>query len=123
MNVQKVVDELNHKFPGKFIIKNEQQGIVTEILCEVEPTDSHPSWSLAIAVVDKSAPHHHKQTTEIYHILKGKLTLHIDKKEIALEEGENYTIAPGKVHWAEGNETWIECRSQPGWTLEDHILN
>lgn len=31
-------------------------------------------------------------------------------------------VNPGEVHWAEGDETWLECYSEPGWTSGDHVL-
>jgi len=122
MNVKKVISELRKKYPGKKIIKNDENN-PTEILCEVDPSRDHPKYSLAVAVVDKSLPHSHKNSEEIYKIIKGKLTLFIGSEKHELKEGEKLIIKPGQIHWAEGNETWIECYSEPGWTFEDHILN
>lgn len=121
MNVQAVLDELGIKYPGKIIIKNDEEN-PTEILCEIEPTGSHPDYSLAVAVIDKSIPHTHKVSTEVYRVVKGKLKLNVNNEIIELSEGEEYAIKPGQIHWAEGDETWTECRSKPGWTSEDHIL-
>ena len=121
MNVQAVLNELSVKYPGKTIIKNDEES-PTEILCEIEPTSGHPDYSLAVSVIDKSIPHTHKNLTEIYKVVRGKLKLSVDNKIIKLSEGEEYTIKPGQTHWAEGNETWIECYSRPGWIPDDHIL-
>lgn len=121
MNVIKIVSQLNKKYPNKKIIKNDAIN-PTEILCEVEPGLDHPEYSLAIAVIDKSKPHYHKHLTEEYRVIKGKLTLHIEGKTVILKPGNRYKILPNQTHWAEGNETWIECHSIPGWTVEDHIL-
>ncbi len=123
MNVEEIFKELKHKYPGKAIIKNEnKQGEVTEILCEIEPASKHPHYSNAIAIIDKSEKHLHNKTTETYTVLKGCLKLYIDEKEISLNEGESYEIDPGHVHYAVGDATWVECRSQPGWVFEDHVL-
>lgn len=120
MNVSKVVSELNHKYPGKSIFKNNEEN-TTEILCEIDPASEHPDYSNAVAVIDKSIPHIHYKTTETYKIMKGTLTLQVGKETIDLKEGESYVIMPNNPHWAEGDETWIECYSEPGWTIEDHI--
>jgi len=121
MNTSKVIRELEQKYTGKKIVKNQEEN-PTEILCEVEPTKEHPDHSLAIAVIDKSIPHVHKKTTEVYRIIKGKLKLYVDEKVINLNEEDKYEIEAGRVHWAEGKETWLECYSKPGWTFEDYIL-
>jgi len=121
MNSKKVIEELEKKYPEKKIIKNDEDN-PTEILCEIEPSTNHPEYSLAIAVIDKSAPHTHKKSKETYKVIRGKLALYIDSEKHELSEGEELVINPDQTHWAEGNETWIECYSEPGWTFEDHIL-
>lgn len=121
MNTNKVLDELKKKYPGKKIIKNNKDN-PTEILCEVDPSIDHPNYSLVVAVIGKSLPHTHKKSKETYKIIKGKLSLFIDNVKYELKEGEKMTISPGQTHWAEGNETWIECDSEPGWTFDDHVL-
>lgn len=75
-----------------------------------------------MAIIDRSFPHVHKKSKETYKVTKGKLVLYVDDKKHELKEGEKLIIEPGKKHWAEGNEAWIECYSEPGWTLKDHIL-
>ena len=122
MNINKVIKQLSTEYPNKNIIKNSENN-PTEILCEVEPTSDHPEYSLAVAVLDKSVPHVHHKTKETYTVIKGKLVLHVDGIKHELSEGEEMNIETGQVHWAEGNETWVECYSEPGWTFEDHILD
>jgi len=121
MNVRKVTEELKRKYPGNGIIMNDKDN-PTEILCEVDPSSDHPDYSLAVAVIDKSQPHAHKRSKETYKVIRGNLVLCIDGKKYKLNEDEEMIIEPGKTHWAEGNETWVECYSEPGWTFEDHIL-
>ena len=121
MNQEKIIAELTAKYPEKHIIKNDEEE-PTEILCEVKATEDHPTFSMAVAVIEKSIPHFHKHSTEEYTVIKGELVLHIGNQSIPLHPGETFIIPPGKIHWAEGNETWVSCFSQPGWTLEDHIL-
>lgn len=121
MKVQEIIKELQTKYPGKNIIKNREDN-TTEILCEIEPAEKHPNYSKAISVLYKSLPHFHNKTTETYKVLKGNLVLHVGNEIIKLNEGNSYITKPGNVHWAEGDETWIECSSEPGWTSKDHIL-
>jgi len=120
MNAKKVVEELEKKYPDKKIIKNDDDN-PTEILCEVDPSTNHPEHGLAVAVIDKSQPHTHKKSKETYKVTKGKLALFVDGKKHELGEGEKLVIEPGQIHWAKGDETWIECYSEPGWTFKDHI--
>jgi mannose-6-phosphate isomerase-like protein (cupin superfamily) len=121
MNTTKIIKELKTKYPGKFILKNNEKN-PTEIICEIEPTQDHPDYSIAIAVIDKSILHFHKKTIEEYEVLKGTLTLFVGSKKIILNEGEKYTIPLNTIHHAEGHKTWIKTTSRPGWTKEDHIL-
>lgn len=121
MDVTKVIEKLKEKYPNKTIIKNDELH-PTEILCEINPPSEHPNYSIAISVIDKSKSHKHEITTETYKVMKGKLILHIGKKMITLNSGDKYVITPGNVHWAEGLETWVECRATPAWTAKDHIL-
>lgn len=122
MNVGEVMKQLETKYPNKAVFKNDE-GNTTEILCETDPSSNHPDHSTAIAIIDKSEPHMHLNTTETYKVIKGSLKLHIGKESIELNEGESYIINPGISHWAEGNETWLECYSEPGWTIEDHLTS
>ncbi len=121
MNASLVIEKLTLQYPRKRIVKNNEEN-PTEILCEIESTEEHAGYSVAIAVIDKSIPHYHTLLTEQYTVIEGELTLHIEEKNIQLKQGETYTITPGQTHWAEGNETWIKCHSTPGWNPKDHIL-
>lgn len=124
MNTNKLIKQLTSAHPGKNIVLNKSNDSdeVIEILCEVEPTEDHPKWSRAIAVIDKSVPHYHLKLTETYKVLKGSLELYLDDKKVALKEGEEVTIDPSIVHWAKGDETWVECVSRPGWSIDDHVI-
>jgi len=121
MNIEKIINELSKKYPGKKIIKNREEN-PTEIICEVDPASNHPEKGIAIAVIDKSEPHYHKKTTEKYKVLKGKLIININGQDYKLQEKEELVIKPGSIHYAIGDETWVEVYSEPGWLSEDHIL-
>lgn len=121
MNEKKIIDVLKKRYPGKKIVKNNEDK-PTEIICEIDPTEDHPDYSVAIAVIDKSVPHYHRATTEEYEVLKGKLMILMKGKKTVLQEGYKLLIKPGVVHSATGEETWIKVYAKPGWKTEDHIL-
>lgn len=121
MNAEKVVKELSKEYPGKKIIKNDEENPM-EILCEIDPATDHPERSVAIAIIDRSKPHYHKKAVEAYEVIRGSLTINKNGRDFYLKEGERLVIEPEEIHFAAGNETWIKVYSEPGWTLEDHIL-
>lgn len=121
MNVIKIKQELHEKYPDKNIIALPEEN-PTEIICEVEPTIQHPEYNVAVAIIDRSEPHFHRVATETYTVTRGEIDLIVDGKIHHLSEGDSYVIKPGSVHSVVGNETWIECKAEPGWTPEDHIL-
>lgn len=121
MNKEAIIRQLNHKYPGKKIIYNHPDD-PTEIICEIEPTQDHPGYSKAIAVIQQSLPHYHRYLTETYTVIEGLLVLHIDGQVIKLKKGDQYTITPNQIHYAKGKSAWIECYSKPGWYIEDHII-
>lgn len=121
MNIPEVIEELKKKYPGKKILLNNRKNC-TEILCEIEPTSAHPSYSEVISIIDKTDLHYHDFTKEIYKVTKGVLTLVVEGRKHVLNEGQSYTIEPGQPHEAFGNETWVTCSSKPGWKKSDHRL-
>jgi len=116
VNSAKILEKLKHDYPGKNIVLNPKNE-PTEIVCETNPEQGE-----AVIIIDSAAPHHHLHTTEVYKVSEGHLTLYIDGCEKELEEGDEFTIYPNEVHFAIGDETWIDEVSTPPWTAEDHIL-
>lgn len=121
MQADIVIKKLQELYPGKSIVKNNDLH-PTEIICEIEPASAHPDYSIAIVVLDKSIPHVHQVTTELYEVLKGELTVTVNNRDHVLQEGDKLTILPGEFHFARGNETWFKTTSSPAWTLGDHII-
>ena len=120
MNKEKIINELKIKYPGKRIILNNENN-PTEIICEINPSSEHSENSIAIAVIDNTEAHYHKQSIELYEVLKGSLFLVVDGKKHKLKKGESFTIKSSEIHSAKGQETWIKVTSRPGWALEDHL--
>jgi quercetin dioxygenase-like cupin family protein len=121
MHKERVLNRINWEYPNKNVIGIESEN-PQEVIIEIEPTQDHPEYSKAIAVIDKSEPHFHKETTETYKVIAGQLTIFIDNQIHKLKEGDEIIIKPNQVHWAQGQETWVECYSEPGWTPDDHFL-
>jgi quercetin dioxygenase-like cupin family protein len=122
MDAKSVVAELEQLYPGK-LIKQLPEQAPAEIICEFDPGAQHPEWSLAVAVIDRSAAHYHNRMTEVYQVIKGTLTLYVDSDEFTLYEGQQFTVTPGRIHWATGDATWVEVYCTPAYTSEDHILS
>jgi mannose-6-phosphate isomerase-like protein (cupin superfamily) len=121
MNIPGVIEELKKKYIGKRILLNNRQNC-TEILCEVEPSAAHPSFSEAISIIDKTDMHFHNGSKEVYKVIKGVLSLVVDGRQYVLNEGQSLIIEPGQVHQATGDETWVRVSSKPGWKKSDHFL-
>ena len=121
MNKKRVLSQLQERYPDRSVIALPDDN-PTEILCEVEPTSEHPEYSKAISIIDSSVPHYHEKITETYKVLDGSLKVVVDGIVHELDEGDELTIQPGSIHYAIGDETWIECKSVPGWIKDDHIL-
>lgn len=121
MDAELVIKELQEKYPGKRIVCLPESN-PSEIICEFDPADEHPEWSMALAVIDKSEPHFHRKMTEVYNVVRGELKLYVGHDEYVMYEGQSWQILPGQVHWAEGNGTWVEVYASPAWCQEDHIL-
>lgn len=115
----KVVDALRAEFPEKNIVllpEDDPKEVVVEIW-----DDDHESY--AIAIIDRSEPHFHRESFEMYEVEQGTLLVHVDGEEHRLEPGDTLYIKPGQVHWAEGDATRVVIHSfiRP-WSQDDHIL-
>lgn len=121
MDRERVVAELESLYPGKNILQLPSDN-PREIVCETDPTTDHSDKSVAIAVIDISAPHVHQKSTEVYRVLRGEVNLYVGKDRVILKEGDSFKIEPGNIHWASADGAWVEATSTPGWTPEDHIL-
>ncbi len=117
----RILKELKAKYPEAKTFDLDGRGM--HFVSEVEPTKDHPEYDRAIEVIIQSRPHKHLKMTQNYTILSGTLELHVDDEIIHLQKGDEYTVTPGKVHWAVSkDECWLKIYSRPGWTAEDHIV-
>lgn len=117
---ERILNQLRSKYPGKATF--DLDGRKEHFVCEIEPTKDHPQYDRAIEVIISSQPHKHLKMTQYYTILSGSLNLYLNGEKVILKQGDTYTIKPNVVHWANSDgECWLEIRSEPGWTKEDHI--
>ncbi len=121
MNIEEIIIKLKDEYPNKAIFSDTSNGSIS-VICEVDPTFAHPEYSLAVCVIGKILPHYHNASSESFTVIRGCLKLYFGNDLITLNKGETQIISPGVIHWAEGNEAWFECRSESGWTPDDHIL-
>jgi mannose-6-phosphate isomerase-like protein (cupin superfamily) len=101
-------------------VKNPRETI-WELFCRAHEL----GWGIAIADIDQSTAHYHKESIEVYVVVEGKLAVIIDGRNQYLNPGETVTICPGSVHQA-NSMTESPCRlvtiSIPAWQAEDHYL-
>jgi mannose-6-phosphate isomerase-like protein (cupin superfamily) len=113
--IEQIKAELLREYPGAAIKVAPDQA---EIVAEIEP-------KRAVAVIQLSQPHFHREMTEVYRILRGTLYVVCGGVGHVLGVGQSLTIEPGKVHYARGagGFAWLEVLSEPAWTSEDyHVL-
>ena len=69
----------------------------------------------AIAIIERSEPHFHKEITETYRVLRGTLLVALAGEGFVLKVGDSITITPGQIHHAKaiGDPAWIEVLCDP----------
>ena len=112
--IEQISEELLRNYPGAKIIVAPDRA---EIVAEVAP-------KRAVAVIERSPPHFHRRTTEVYNVLRGTLYVACGGEGYLLGTGDSVTIQPGKIHYARGASSpcWVEVLSEPAWTVEDYLV-
>jgi len=111
--IEQIKAELLREYPGAAIKVAPDRA---EIVAELEPKS-------AVAVIEWSQPHFHREMTGVYCILRGTaLYVACGGEGHVLNPGQSLTIEAGKVHHAcgAGGLAWLEVLSEPAWTPEDH---
>src|SRR5688572_1298227 len=114
MDVEKTRTELMNAYPGcRVKVAEDQREMVAEI-----------SDTFAVAVIERSLPHFHRQTREVYRVLRGSLCVACGGQGHVVEIGETIVIDPGQIHSARatGEPAWIEVESAPPWSPTDHFI-
>lgn len=117
MDLVTIKAELRAEFPDKEILHAAHDP--QEVIVEIEADAQH---SIAIAIIDQTPKHFHRETTEVYQVEQGTLCLIVDETEHVLHEGDSFTIQPGQVHISHGNATRVRVTCTPPWSPNDHIL-
>ena len=60
-----------------------------------------PAWAHVVDI-DGAREHYHKESTEIYYVLKGEGSLTLDGVDHSMRKGSIAVIPPGVVHGAKG---------------------
>jgi quercetin dioxygenase-like cupin family protein len=64
--------------------------------------------------------------TEVYRVLRGVLTLHVDQRTFVLHAGDVLTIEPPAVHWGESDSddpAWVHVTCYPAFSPEEYVLD
>ena len=78
-----------------------------------------------LAVGARTAPHYHRQTEEIYYILRGTGTMTIGKESTEVGPFDAIAIPPGGIHTIlnTGQETLVFlCTCAPAYEHDDTVL-
>jgi len=114
MNIDQIRTELINTYPGCSVkVADDNREMVAEI-----------SDGFAVAVIERSLPHFHRKTREVYRVLRGTLCVARAGLGHVLEMGETIAIEPGQIHSASaaGEPAWIEVESLPPWSADDHFI-
>ncbi len=113
-----------------YVVKKVKDVSPQEITCGImrELTNSKDFKDMSIIhvrITGSTKKHYHKDSTEIYFVLKGSIDVKIDGKVEHLEEGEMIMIYPNTNHeaWKTSEEdAEILTISSPSWAEDDEIL-
>jgi mannose-6-phosphate isomerase-like protein (cupin superfamily) len=114
MDTEKIRAELMEAYPGCSVKVAEDE---REMVAEIRP-------EFAVAVIERSLPHFHLKTREVYRVLRGALCVARAGQGHVLQKGDAIAIEPGQIHSARavGEPAWIEVESEPPWSATDHFV-
>ena len=114
LDVRHVRAELEATYPDCHVVVAEDE---REMVAEI-------GAGFAVAVIERSAAHFHRETTETYHVLRGTLLVARGGEGHVLGQGDSITIERGQIHSAQatGEPAWLEVESTPPWTAADHFI-
>ncbi|MGC9605410.1 MAG: hypothetical protein ABSF56_01485 [Minisyncoccia bacterium] len=122
-----MIRELAERFPGKKIVCLPEKD-PTEVICEIDK-DPAGKWSVAVAIIGASKPHHHNATYETYRVIRGSIRFFDDSASgrhgrVLTPRTGFETVGPSMVHSAcgIGRPAEVLVIANPAWTPEDHHL-
>lgn len=112
--IETIRAELLNEYPGCNVVLSADK---CEMVAEI-------SDGLAVAVVERSVPHFHQETKEVYRVLRGILYVACAGRGRVLRQGDSMVIEPGESHFSQCTRepAWIEVQSEPPWSSRDHFI-
>ena len=114
LDIEKTRAELLGTHPGSRVkVAEDKREMVAEI-----------SDGFAVAVIERSLPHFHLKTREVYRVLRGTLYIACGGRGHVLQKKDTIVIEPGQIHFARaaGEPVWIEVESVPPYSADDHFI-
>jgi mannose-6-phosphate isomerase-like protein (cupin superfamily) len=109
MDITKTRTELINAYPGCHVkVAEDHREVVAEI-----------SDTFAVAVIERSLAHFHRNTREVYRVLRGTLYVARGGQGHVLGVGETIVIEPGQIHSTRAPD---EVESMPPWSVSDHFI-
>jgi mannose-6-phosphate isomerase-like protein (cupin superfamily) len=92
---------------------------------EKQPIELRYSLAHAIVPVGQTSIPHSLKTSEVYYILSGKGTMHINEETTLVEPGDAIYIPPGAkqfIHNSGAEPLVFICIVDPAWRKEDETV-
>jgi len=84
------------------------------------------NFSFATALINGRYPEQKRVTNleceEIYFVISGSGTVHSDKGDFKINEGDLYFFQKKEKYWVEGNNLSLALTNVPKWTPEQHKI-
>jgi mannose-6-phosphate isomerase-like protein (cupin superfamily) len=110
-----------------FIKQAQARKIKNSKNCTVWEYDlANKDLSYATALIDGRYPERKRATNaeceQIYYVISGSGTVHSEKGEFKIGEGDLYHFEKGEIYWVEGSQLFLTLVNAPKWTLEQYRI-
>lgn len=116
------MEKLNPEIPPS-LFKNRKDSD-RETVYEVTTQETGLPFGIAIADIDQSVAHSHRETIETYTVVQGDLEVSLDGEKRVLHPGDVIKIEPGMVHSARSlsdQPARITVTCVPEFSAEDYF--
>lgn len=117
------MERLNPPIPADLVLN--EKNFPQETVYEVTTQDTGLPFGIAIADIESSAAHFHKQTIETYTVVQGDLEISLDEEKQLLHPGDVIKIQPGVIHSARSlsdKPARIVVVCVPEFSVDDYFL-
>jgi mannose-6-phosphate isomerase-like protein (cupin superfamily) len=84
------------------------------------------SFSFATALITGRYPEEKRsvnlECAELYYVISGSGSIHTDKGDFLVNQGDSYYFEKGEAYWVEGNNLLIALINVPGWRFEQYKI-